>query len=665
MEYALAVLRSEFFSSLNIFVEPKKLIPLSIAPTVPEEIYETNDYFKVLVGDYKPIMNFSLNIKELKINHIPLNFEEIGFEFEINKDQIFLYLPLEVESHIVGMGERAQSLDLKRKKLITVNTDPGGYSRGKDPIYLPIPFFIKVSKGDSLGIFVNYPGKIIFDFGIEIYNKIKITIDNPGCEVFIFKSKDIKNIINSYMNLTGKPFMPPRWSLGHTISRYTYYPAERVFEIVKKYKDIIPIEAVYLDIDYMDGYKLFTWNKELFGDGKSFLKKMHDMAVKVVTILDPSIKSDQNYTIYKDGLGNYLETKNKSIYNGEMWPGNSVFPDFLNNSGREFWKRLVIEWLKQGIDGIWLDMNEPTILTEDHLLDPNTSHKLDNDELVLHKNVRNLYPLFQNKATYEAFLEAGTEPFILTRSGYSGIQKYAAVWTGDNKSTWDDVKLQISMVSSLSISGVMIAGCDLGGFFGESTPDLVSAYYRMALFFPLYRNHKSMDGNDQEIFLFPTKWKDEIISSVTLRYEFIDYLYNLVYLSHKNGTPVIEPLYYDFSGDDNSFFVDDEYMVGSNLLYAPQIYEKSLSRSLYLPEEEWIDFWTRTKISGPVNLDSSQKYPLFLKNNSYVIYKHSIIVYGKGKFTIFISGKEFQIESDGHHLVSNMPIDGYKLELIE
>lgn len=609
--------------------------------------FESESYFKIVLNEYKPVLSY--NSKESEIPQS--NFDSIysGFEFNCTADGLVISMPLEVGSHVLGLGERAFGLERKRKRFSSVNTDPGGYQRGRDPIYLPLPFFVKVSGGAAQGIFINYPGEMVFDLGAENYDRINIKVLSDSVEMYVFKGVDIKDAVKAYIQLTGKTFLPPKWAIGHTVSRYTYYPEKNLLEVIDRYRNETFVDAVYLDIDYMDRYHLFTWNKKLFnGD---FLDQVHKRNVKLVTIVNPSVKADQNFDLFRRGMGHYMEKSNGDLYTGPMWPGLSVFPDFINSKAREFWKAEIRTWAGSGVDGIWLDMNEPTLLTEDHLFDGNALHRLDNGETVAHSKVRNLYPYYQCQATYEALSEKTDLPFILTRSGYAGVQKYAAVWTGDNVATWDDLKLQITAVTGLSLSGVTVVGCDLGGFLDDSDPDLISAYYRLGLFFPLYRNHKDVKGRDQEVWALPSRARNNILSSIELRYKFIDHIYSLIEASHRdNAGPVVTPMPYEFPGDEDSYFAEDQYMVGEGLLYAPQISKDTSHRTVYLPEGNWYDFWTWDKIKGPSYVESSSSYPIYMKENSYVLYDGKIIVSGTGKFTLYVDGEKVMVESDGKNV---------------
>ena len=622
------------------------------------EIFQGASYKVVNINAPEPVIQF-INGSEKRSE--TLSIEE--FTIEEKDDHIKVIMPINIDSHILGLGERAFRIDRKRLKLSSLNSDPGGYERGTDPIYFPIPFIIKKDPDRSIGLFINFTGEIKFDTGVENYDRIMIEAFSPSLQIFVFKGIGVKEIVDAFIRLTGRPFMPPKWAIGHTISRYSYYPESEALNIARRYREITRVDAMYMDIHHMDGYRIFKWDRERFRDGSDFLKKMHEMGMKVITIVDPSIKADQNYDVFIRGMGAYVFKSNDDIYFANMWPGNSVFPDFLNSKGRDFWKLEIKQWVKQGIDGIWLDMNEPTILTSDHMFDLDAVHLLDNGKRLKHRDVRNAYPYFEVKATYEALSENMEKPFILTRSGFAGIQKYAAVWTGDTRSSWDDVLLQISMVTSLSISGVTVVGCDLGGFFGDSTPDLIAAYYRMALLFPLYRNHKTIDGNDQEIFLLPNHAKISVLRSIELRYKFLEQIYSALYFSSKEFKPAVYPLAYLYHNPE-SFYCDDQYILGEGLLYAPQIYEKSMSRQVYIPEGTWYNFWSNKQIRGNTTLETDDEYPLYVKNGTSVIFDGKITLYGDGDFRLYVNEREYHLRVENGELKDTEKPDDFQIIMI-
>lgn len=608
-------------------------------------VYLNHDYTVVNFNGYRSIMNFRKNDESSsEKNSIKLPGNAT---FDLQGDGTSIQIDLPVKSHIIGLGEKAFPVDRKRRKLVSMNRDPDTYKRGEDPIYSSIPFFTLIAGNRAYGYFVDYPGKIVFDFGVDIYNKINIEVESSEFDFFVFSGRTPEEILEQYMRLTGEPVLIPKWATGHSISRYTYYPDNVALEVLDMYREFVPVDSMYFDIHHMKDYKLFTWDRDRFREPEAFINKLHERDTKIVTIIDPSVKVDQEYDVFNRLNGTYMETEKNEIYTGPMWPGISAFPDFFNMEARRKWGEEIKRWLEYGVDGIWLDMNEPTVLKDDKIIEGNALHRTDDGMVRKHREIRNAYPNFQAKATYESMAEKFSNPFILTRSGYSGIQKYAAMWSGDNISSVDDLYLQMSMVPSLSISGVTSCGCDLGGFFDNGTPDLLAAYYRMALLFPLYRNHKDKAGNEQEIFLQPPRIRENIMQSVKMRYKFQDQIYQSIYFSHKYLKPTVAPMAFYYWNDETAIHIQDQYMLGDNIIYAPNL-ENTQGRELYLPEGKWIHFSTGETVSGPAYLKVDDLFPIFIKNNSAVIYDHNIYVYGKGSFKIFLDG-EFNISHNDHN----------------
>lgn len=332
---------------------------------------------------------------------------------------------------------------------------------------------------------------------------------------------------------------------------------------------------------------------------------------------------DQNFEIFRKFVGHYVEDGDHNIFTGYVWPGLCAFPDFMNSETRRIWGDEVREFSRIGIEGIWLDMNEPSVKTvkgdavESETIDSSAVHRLDVGIEKKHREVHNFYSYFHAMATHDALKDAVKDPFILTRSGYTGIQKYSAMWTGDNESSYDDLLLQMTMVMSLGISGMPYTGCDLGGFMGYSDHELLCRYYEMALFFPIFRNHKVKMGNDQELFNLPHRYKQRIKSAIEMRLLFMDYLISVAEESHLTGHPVIRPLFYHFFNDRETLEIDDQYMVGSDLIYAPQVYRDRNTRELYIPEGDWIDFNTGEKMHERSWIISSEQFPIYLKERLF------------------------------------------------
>ena len=338
--------------------------------------YTNKNVHKIKINAYEPIINFNFaekRPKKFKTNKIKINGQEIKIKetavgLEISKS-------LDINEHILGLGEKAFELDRRRTKLTMWNTDSYAYKQYTDPLYVSIPFFIDITKNSRLGIFVNYAGKLIFDIGIEKYDELRIKIPNSSVEFFAIEGKNIKEIIRNFVKLTGMPFKIPDWALGHSISRYSYFPQEKVIEVLKEYKKYTKVDTLYLDIDYMNKNRIFEWNREYFPNPKKMINEIHKLGTKIVTIIDPAVIADQNDNLFISGIGKYCETQNGEIYTADVWAGKSVFPDFLNKETRKWWTYNIKRWINTyKIDGIWLDMNEPAAFTQTKTLDNNVLH---------------------------------------------------------------------------------------------------------------------------------------------------------------------------------------------------------------------------------------------------------------------------------------------------
>jgi alpha-glucosidase len=626
------------------------------------EIEERDGIYKVIVNDPLTPVDFGFKgVKSSKsLSDFSLNVSEEG-------DYLLIEKPLGLREHVFGLGEKAVELDRRRKRYVMWNLDAGAYQKFQDPLYVNIPFMITLLDGKATGYFINSASKLIFDIGFEDYAKIKIKVPENGVEFYVFEGPSIEEVIERYVEVTGKPFLPPEWSFGYMISRYSYYPQDKIVELVDLLqKEGIRVTSVFLDIDYMDSFKLFTWHKDRFYDPKKFINELHSRGVKIITIVDHSVRVDQNYEVFSSGLGKYCETDKGDLFVGKLWAGNCVYPDFFREETREWWSNLVSEWLSQGIDGIWLDMNEPTDfsrihciyevlgnlpvnfknLTEYSAFPDNVVHKL-RDKVIPHPKVRNAYPYYEAEATFKGFEKAGRKDvFILSRSGYSGIQKYAFVWTGDSTSSWDQLKLQIQLVLGLSISGIPYVGIDIGGFQGrnlkeiDNSPEMLLKQFQISLFFPFFRTHKATDGIDTEPVFLPSFYKEKVKEVINLRYRFLPYLYMLAVEAHEKGHPIVRPLFYEFQHDEDTYRIDDEYMVGKSLLYAPIL--QGEKRKVYLPREaQWVDFWDGEEVRGWV--DSRHELPIYIRRGSIIPLSDGLLVYGDGR--VVYNGVVIQSES--------------------
>lgn len=573
---------------------------------------------------------------------------------------------LALDEHVLGLGERAMPVDRRRTVAVMFNFDAYGHIPFMDPLYVSIPLAIFVKGGKAFGILVNSPAYSVFDMGVRSYSLAVIEVEDLP-EIYLIFGPTPMEVLETYAEITGKPFLPPRWALGYQISRYSYEPQDYVLMVVDKLLSEVPLDAVYLDIDHMEDYKIFTWDRRKFPSPHELISELHGRGVRVVPIVDPYVKAEPGYRVFEGGLRYMMTTKRNELYIARGWPGLSTLPDFLNRKTREWWAQLVEAYVKEyDVDGIWLDMNEPTVfgadiegwakirseaaaglkpmpLPREELFKRTAAgavHRLDDGKVVEHERAHNAYAYYEAMATYEGLARAGKRPFVLSRAGYAGIQRYAAVWTGDVVASWDGLRAALMAVLGLAASGVHMVGADVSGFAGYSDPELVVRWYQASLFFPLFRQHKGREGNDVEFFALPAKYREAVIEAIKLRYRFLPYLWHLAWEAHLTGRPIIRPLPLEFPEDEDSYSVNDQYMVGPYLMVAPHLRPASSRRSVYLPPGVWMDYWGGTVHLGPSWIESTAEIPLYVRRGSAILGEGFLMVYGDGRWLIYHGDEE-------------------------
>lgn len=617
------------------------------------EVSRKGKVFRVRINHPRPLVQFPFEGSSTSPSDLPEQLQITDPASRIFEGRphvllqgkgIVIQRKLGVREHVLGLGEKAFDLDRRRVTAQMWNTDVGGaYGWYVDPLYKSINFFICVEGRKTLGYFINSPSKVVIDVGNLDYDRVTIFVPEESLEIFVFQGESVEEVLEEYVELTGKPFLLPEWALGYQISRYSYFPQDYVVKVVEEHiKGGFKVSAIYLDIDYMDRYRMFTWDRERFPNPKELSEKLHSLGVKLITIVSPCLKMEQGYEPFKEALGCFVERPTGEIYVDRMWPGYSAWLDFLNPKAREWWREKIVNLLSQGVDAIWLDMNEPAVLfKESKTIDEDALHTLEDGTKVPHSSAHNAYAYYQAMATHEALREVRGDVFILSRAAYAGSQRFTAVWTGDNVSSWDDLRLQLVLIQGLSVSGIPYAGCDIGGFSWRSprappqwSPELLTRYYQAALFFPLFRNHKAKAGVDQEAYTLPDPWKDRVRRVVNLRYAFIPFLSALTLEAHERGHPIIRPMAYHFQEDENVYRMDDEFMIGSHMLQAPIVQQGVESREVYLPAGKWAEFWTGEVYQGPIWVKSVSEIPLYLREGAIVPMDNGdgldVVTFGEG-----------------------------------
>ena len=540
-----------------------------------------------------------------------------------------------------GFGEKALPLSRHQQYMTMWNSDTPYYPPGLDPLYQDIPFFIALRDGISYGIFFDNTYRSYFDMGKT--DPARYTFGAGGGELnyYVFTGgaeRSPANVLRDYTNLTGRGSLPPLWALGYQQSRYSYTPDVRVSEIARTFRSKrIPADAIYLDIDYMDGFRIFSWSKKDFPQPEKLLGELHDQGFHVITIVDPGIKVDEKFAIYRDGRDHGMFTRDAqgAELHAAVWPGACAFPDFTNPQSRAWFGSLYSTFLDQGVGGFWNDMNEPATFPPPHpdepLLthDPGKTFPLDaqhNGDGVAgnHARYHNVYGMQMARATFEGLrkLRAQNRPFVLTRAGYAGVQRYAAVWTGDNVASWEHLALTIPMLTNLSVSGVVLVGADVGGYAGSPSGELYARWLQAAALTPLFRTHADIHAQDREPWSYGDRFERINRATIQLRYRLLPYIYTLFAQNQASGQPVLRPLWFDYPTDAKTLQLDDEFLLGHDLLVAPVVTEGATRRRVYFPNgDAWLDWWDGTRHEGGTFADVMapiDRLPLFLRMGAII-----------------------------------------------
>ncbi|MFD2672694.1 glycoside hydrolase family 31 protein [Marinicrinis sediminis] len=593
------------------------------------ELSESDTQFLIRCGSLTAVIEkaeYALSVFKEKDGESEIVYGPAQFRWEHEKTPT-LYHPKNEMSHFYGLGEKTGFLDKKEEKYTMWNMDVyDPHVPSIENLYVSIPFLVHFEYNRPVcGTFLDNPGKSVFD--MRSYKEhYAIEIESGVLDTYLICADSLKDMITQYTALTGRMPMPPKWSIGYHQSRYSYMNQEEVLEIARTFKaKNIPLDVIHLDIHYMDEYRVFTWDKTRFPDPKKMMEELEEMGVKIVTIVDPGVKKDPNYPVYQEGIEQDLFCRNLEgdLFLGDVWPGTSAFPDFTSPRVREWWGNKHAGLLADGVSGIWNDMNEPSVFHNDSkTMDMDVVHEYDGNRRT-HKEIHNLYGYYMSKGTFDGMKEQmeGKRPFVLTRSAYAGVQRFAAVWTGDNRSFWEHLQLSIPMVLNLGMSGVAFTGPDIGGFAHATNAELLTRWTQVGALFPFCRNHSAIDTPYQEPWRFGEEVEAICKTYIDLRYQLLPYMYTLFQEASQTGLPVMRPLLLEFEQDEQVFNLCDQFMLGSSLMTAPILRPSTEHRTVYLPAGEWIDFWTGERFSGGQHImvhAPLSKLPLFVKAGSII-----------------------------------------------
>ncbi len=526
-----------------------------------------------------------------------------------------------------GLGDKATQLNLKGKRVENFATDQYAFQKEQEPLYKVVPFYVGLHHKQAYGIFFDNTFRTYFDFCHERRNVTSFWAHGGEMNYYFFYGPNMQDVVTSYTDLTGKPELPPLWALGYHQCKWSYYPESNVKEVAAKFRELqIPCDAIYLDIDYMEGFRCFTWNKDYFPDPKRMVSELAEDGFKTIVIIDPGIKIDKDYWVYKEALAKdyFCKRADGPYMKGKVWPGECNFPDFTNPEVREWWAGLFKELISEiGVKGVWNDMNEPAVMEVPNKTFPtDVRHDYDGNPCS-HRKAHNIYGTQMARATYHGVKRFAypKRPFIITRSAYSGAQRYTSSWTGDNVASWEHLWIANIQVQRMSISGMGFTGSDIGGFAEQPTGELYARWIQLGVFHPFCRTHSSGDHGNQEPWAFDEEVIDITRKFVNLRYQLLPYLYTMFWQYIEEGTPMLKPLVYFDQDDIQTHYRNDEFVFGNQILVCPILEPNAQGRRMYVPRGEWYNFWTNCLVKGGKEMWVDTKFdeiPVFVKAGAII-----------------------------------------------
>lgn len=596
------------------------------------EVSEVEEYYQIRTSKVKcriQKIDMRLSIYDLEDNIILE--DELGFHWEESYEYGGNIVKMSKASKdgecFYGLGDKATQLNLKGKRLENFATDQYAFQKDQEPLYKVVPFYIGLQNKQSYGIFFDNTFRTYFDFCHERRNVTSYWAEGGEMNYYFIYGPEMQDVVTTYTHLTGKPELPPLWALGYHQCKWSYYPESNLKKVAAKFRELkIPCDALYLDIDYMEGFRCFTWNKEYFPDPKRMVAELAEDGFKTVVIIDPGIKIDKEYAVYKEALEKdyFCKRADGPYMKGKVWPGECNFPDYTNPAVREWWAGLFKELISEiGVKGVWNDMNEPAVMEVPNKTFPmDVRHDYDGNPCS-HRKAHNIYGTQMARATYHGVKRFAypKRPFVITRSAYAGAQRYTSSWTGDNVATWEHLWIANIQVQRMSISGMGFTGSDIGGFAEQPSGELYARWIQLGVFHPFCRTHSSGDHGDQEPWAFDEEVIDITRKFVNLRYQLLPYLYTMFWQYIEEGIPMLKPLVYYDQEDIQTHYRNDEFVFGNQILVCPILEPNALGRRMYIPRGLWYNYWTNEEVKGGKEIWVDTKFdqiPIFVKAGAII-----------------------------------------------
>ncbi|MBF0537859.1 MAG: DUF5110 domain-containing protein [Nitrospirae bacterium] len=531
------------------------------------------------------------------------------FDCTIDENGLTLTHSLLPHDRVFGLGQTLGALNKRGKVYRLYATDDPVHTPDKECLYGSHPFLI-VEGAETFGVFLDYPGEIIIDIGFTQDDLLCIQIGHSDVDIYVFDAQGIRDIVREFLTLTGSPYVPPKWAFGYQQSRWSYPDERSIVEIGKMFRQKgFPCDAIYMDIDYMDDYKVFTINQQRFRDFEGFAASMKRDGFRLVPIIDPAVKVERGYGVCQEGVENgyFCRSIDGGLFVAAVWPGFAYLPDFHNQDTRKWWGGLHKRFIEAGVEGFWNDMNEPSIFYTPNAVnefydtvqymkqngfdkDGSTPmsnrpeyfedivHTGDDGTPVPHNLIHNLYGFDMARATIEGFNEymPGQRYFLLSRSSCTGTHRIAGIWTGDNMSWWEHLLSHIRMLMSLNMTGFFYCGADIGGFGCNAYAELMIRWMQLGVFSPLCRNHSAMGTRYQEPWAFGHRAFEIMREVIRLRYALLPYTYSEYMRCVRGLVPFISPLF-------EAMDIEDQFMYGDSIMAAPIYQPNARGRYVTLP----------------------------------------------------------------------------------
>lgn len=555
-----------------------------------------------------------------------LNEDLAGRELGITRtgDKITVYKRLQDGERFIGMGEQLGNLDRRGSVITLKNTDAYRYDDPKVPMYVSIPFFMGLHHEKVYGLFFNNSYRSVFNFGASNRRFASMSFDGGSLDQFFIHDSSVAKVLEHYTGLTGRMPLPPRWSLGYQQSRCSYYPESQVMFIADTFRAKgIPVDGITLDADYLHRYQPFRINRERFPDLRGLADRLRRMNIELTASVNPGIAIDDSYPQYRSALeaGVLLRYADGELWTADIAPNTNHFVDFSDPRGRRWWIDNMKLYQELGIHGLWNDMNEPAI--DGQAMPDNVLFDFDGQKTSA-LEAQNYYGMLMARAAYESAEQFGgnRRPFVLSRAGFAGIQRYAAVWSGDNQAKDEHILLGALLINQMGLSGVPFTGPDLGGYIGDGNKDLFRRWVEIGVFAPYLRNHRGQFTAANEPWAYGEEVEAISRAYIGFRYALMPYLYSTFYEAAATGMPVSRSLSIDHPFDANVYNPQFQHqsLFGESLLVNPMTSQET-RKETYLPAGAWYDIFTDVRIEGgrTVAADyAGHRIPIFAKASAIV-----------------------------------------------